>query len=113
FFKYIDTLPPNIRAAFYLMIGSGARVSEVTSLTREDFRIENGKLFIDIKNAKWGSDRYIPVVDQRAAEIIAEYVAGLDVSSLPAFRVTKRTLQTYATKFSKKYGIPFSCHVLR
>lgn len=41
FFRYIDTLKPHVRAAFYLMIGSGARVSEVTNLRKEDFRIEN------------------------------------------------------------------------
>ena len=36
FFNYIDTLQPNVRAAFYLLIGSGARVSEVTNVTREE-----------------------------------------------------------------------------
>lgn len=113
FFRYIDTLKPHVRAAFYLMIGSGARVSEVTNLRKEDFRIENDQLFIDIKNAKWGSNRYIPIVDVKAAEVVFNYVRTIDVSSLPAFRISKRTLQTYATKFSDKYGIPFSCHVLR
>lgn len=113
FYPYIDSLRPNVRAAFYLMLGSGARVSEVANLTRENFKIENNQLFIDIKNAKWGSDRCIPVVDTKAAEVLYDYISSLDVSNLPAFRVSKRTLQTYATKFSEKYGIPFSCHVLR
>jgi len=113
FYAYIDSLRPNVRAAFYLMLGSGARVSEVANLTREQFKIEKNQLFIDIKNAKWGSDRCIPVVDSKAVEVLCDYLSSLDVSNLPAFRVSKRTLQTYATKFSEKYGIPFSCHVLR
>ena len=113
FYAYIDSLRPNVRAAFYLMLGSGARVSEVANLTREQFKIEKNQLFIDIKNAKWGSDRCIPVIDSKAVEVLCDYLSSLDVSNLPAFRVSKRTLQTYATKFSEKYGIPFSCHVLR
>lgn len=113
FCKFIDSLQPNVRAAFYLLIGSGARISEVINLTRSDFRIEKGLLFISIKNAKWGSDRYIPVVDPVAADVVARYINSLDVSSVPVFRMSKRTLQTHATNFSKKYGIPFSCHVLR
>jgi len=113
FFSFIDSLQPNARAAFYLLIGSGARISEVTNLTRDDFRMENNQLFINIKNAKWGSDRYIPVVDPVAAEVVAKYVTSLDVSSIPVFRMSRRTLQTHAANFSKKYGIPFSCHVLR
>ena len=113
FFNFIDSLQPNVRAAFYLLIGSGARISEVINLTRSDFRIEKGQLFISIKNAKWGSDRYIPVVDQAAAKIVVNYLNSLDVSSIPVFRISKRTLQAHATNFSKKYGIPFSCHVLR
>ena len=113
FYAYIDSLRPNVRAAFYLMLGSGARVSEVANLTREQFKIEKNQLFIDIKNAKWGSDRCIPVIDSKAVEVLCDYLSSLDISNLPAFRVSKRTLQTYATKFSEKYGIPFSCHVLR
>lgn len=113
FFGYIDSLQPNVRAAFYLMIGSGARVSEVTNLTKADFKRENDKLYIDIRNAKWKSDRYIPVVDDKACEVLIDYLSTLDVTSLPAFRMSKRTLQWYATNFSEKFGIPFSCHVLR
>lgn len=113
FYNYIDSLRPNIRAAFYLMIGSGIRVSETANLTQADFSLKDDQLYIDIKNAKWQSDRTIPVVDTKAQEVLIDYITTLDVSSLPAFRVSKRTLQTYATRFSKKYGIPFSCHVLR
>lgn len=113
FYGYIDGLRPNVRAAFYLMIGSGVRVSEVTNLTKADFSFEEGQLYIDIKNAKWKSDRKIPVVDRKAAEVVGKYVQSLDVTSKPAFRMSKRTLQTYATKFAKRYGIPFHCHVLR
>ena len=37
FYQFIDHLQPNVRAAFYLLIGSGARVSEITQLTKDDF----------------------------------------------------------------------------
>ena len=113
FYTYIDQLKPNVRAAFYLMIGSGARVGEVTHLTKEDITIKEGKIFIDIQDAKWGSDRTIPIINQTSAVVVHEYLQSIDITSLPAFRVSKRTLQTHATIFSKKTNIAFSCHVLR
>lgn len=113
FYTYIDQLKPNIRAAFYLMIGSGARVGEVVNLTKEDITTENGRVFIDIRDAKWGSDRKIPIIFKSSALIVNDYLKDLDVTSLPAFRVSKRTLQTHATTFTQKTNIPFSCHVLR
>ena len=114
FFGYIDTLQPNIRAAFYLLYASGARVSEVTNLTKEDITIdEYGRLFIDIKNAKWKSDRKIPVTCHKTALILVGYLNAIDVSSLSVFRISKRTLQWYATNFQEATGIPFCCHVLR
>lgn len=113
FYNFIDDLQVNTRAAFYLLIGSGARVSEITGLTKADFSFHDGKLFINIYDAKYGSDRRIPVLHARAIEVLKGYLAGLDVNSLPAFRVSKRTLQRHAANFAIKTGIPFSCHVLR
>ena len=113
FYHFIDGLQVNARAAFYLLIGSGARVSEITSLTKADFSFHGGKLFINIFDAKYGSDRRIPVLHAQAIEVLREYLLDLDVSSLPAFRVSKRTLQRHAANFSAETGIPFSCHVLR
>lgn len=113
FYSFIDGLQPNIRAAFYLMIGSGARVGEVSELRRSDFYITNGKMFIDIHDAKWGSDRKVPVVFKESAIVVYEYLQSIEISSEVVFRVTKRTLQTYATMFSRKTNIPFSCHILR
>ncbi|QFG01288.1 integrase (plasmid) [Psychrobacillus glaciei] len=114
FYTYIDQLKPNIRTAFYLMIGSGARVGEVAHLTKEDITIEKeGRIFVDIQDAKWGSDRKIPIVFEKSALIVHDYLQSVDTSSLPVFRVSKRTLQTHATTFMQKTNIPFSCHVLR
>lgn len=113
FYHFIDKLQVNARAAFYLLIGSGARLSEVTSLKKSDFRFEKGNLFITITDAKYGSDRTIPVLHKRAVEVLKDYLLLLDVTSLPAFRLSKRTLQRHAANFSAETGIPFSCHVLR
>ena len=70
-------------------------------------------VYINIKNAKWGSDRCIPIIDKTAAEIVWKYRAELEVDSRPAFRLSKRTLQGYATDFAQKTGITFRCHLLR
>ena len=113
FYHFIDSLQINARAAFYLLIGSGARVSEITHLTKSDFRFKDKQLYINIRDAKYGSDRVIPVLHTKAIQVLQDYLNSIDVSSLPAFRISKRTLQRYAANFSEQTGIPFSCHVLR
>lgn len=113
FYHFIEKLQVNVRAAFYLLIGSGARLSEITHLKKSDFHFKNGKLYITITDAKYGSDRTIPILHKRAVEVLTDYLASIDVTSLPAFRISKRTVQRHASNFSVKTGIPFSCHVLR
>ena len=113
FYHFIDHLQVNVRAAFYLLIGSGARVSEITNLTKNDFFFKDNRIFVNIQDAKYGSDRLIPILHAKAVDVLKDYLASLDVSSLPAFRVSKRTIQRHAANFSITTGIAFSCHVLR
>ncbi|MBC9709654.1 MAG: tyrosine-type recombinase/integrase [Enterococcus sp.] len=113
FKSYIDNLQENIRMAFYLMLNSGCRVGEAANLRVEDVTLRGKTIFIDIKDAKWGSDRCIPVIDEQIGKIIWKYRAELEVDNRPLFRVSKRTLQNYATNFSKETGIDFHCHLLR
>ena len=82
FYRFIDHLQPNVRAAFYLLIGSGARVSEVTNLTKDDFLFKDGRLFVNIEDAKYDSDRIIPILHAQVVEVLKNYLASLDVSSL-------------------------------
>lgn len=110
---YLDELQPNARAAFWLMIGSGCRVGEAAHLRPEDVTLRGKSVFIDIRDAKWGSDRCIPIIDRTAAEIVWKYRAELEVDNRPLFRLSKRTLQGYATTFAKKTGITFRCHLIR
>lgn len=113
FKAYIDGLQENARAAFWLMYGSGCRVGEAAHLRPEDITLRGKTVYIDIHEAKWGSDRCIPIIDQTAAEIVWKYRAELEIDNRPLFRVSKRTLQGYATTFAQKTGIPFYCHLLR
>ena len=92
---------------------NGCRVGEAAHLRPEDITLRGKTVYIDIHEAKWGSDRCIPIIDQTAAEIVWKYRAELEVDNRPLFRVSKRTLQGYATEFAKKTGIPFYCHLLR
>ena len=113
FKEYIDTLQPNARAAFWLMLGSGCRVGEAAHLRAEDVTIRGKSIYIDIHDAKWGSDRCIPIVDTKAASIVWKYRTEVEIDSRPLFRLSKRTFQGYATDFAKKTGISFHCHLLR
>lgn len=113
FYNFIDNLNPNARAAFYLMAGSGCRVGEAAHLRPEDVTLRGKSVYINITDAKWGSDRNIPIIDTKAAKIVWQYRADIEVDNRPLFRLSKRTLQGYATKFAKDTGITFRCHLLR
>ena len=113
FKHHINGLQPNIRAAFYLMIGTGCRVGEAAHLKPVDVSLRGGSVYIEIQDAKWGSDRTIPITDKEAAQIVWKYREECTIDNRPLFRVSRRTLQWYATDFSKKTGIKFHCHLLR
>ena len=113
FKAYIENLQENARAAFWLLYGSGCRVAEAAHLRPENVTLRGKSVFIDIKNAKWGSDRCIPIINEEAAKIVWKYRSELEIDNRPLFRLSKRTLQGYATQFAKDTGINFHCHLLR
>ena len=113
FKAYIENLQENARAAFWLLYGSGCRVAEAAHLRPENVTLRGKSVFIDIKDAKWGSDRCIPIINEEAAKIVWKYRSELEIDNRPLFRLSKRTLQGYATQFAKDTGINFHCHLLR
>ena len=113
FKAYIENLQENARAAFWLLYGSGCRVAEAAHLRPEDVTLRGKSVFIYIKDAKWGSDRCIPIINEEAAKIVWKYRSELEIDNRPLFRLSKRTLQGYATQFAKDTGINFHCHLLR
>ena len=113
FKNYIDGLQENARAAFWLMMGTGCRVGEAAHLKPTDVSLYGKSVYIDIHEAKWGSNRRIPIVDKTAAKVVWSYREGLTIDKQPLFRLSKRTLQGYATDFARKTGITFHCHLLR
>lgn len=110
---WFDTLQANLRAAFWTMFGTGARVGEVAHLEHQDVKVIAARIYIDIKDAKWGSDRQIPVMDDRAARILYDFWKERRQDGQPLFRLSKRTIQTYATKYAKQSGVHFHAHLLR
>ena len=113
FTSYIDTLQENIRAAFWCLLGTGARVSEVAKLRVTDVQLRGHAVYVAITDAKWGSDRTIPIVHPTAAEVVWRFTRTVEVDSKPLFRVSKRTLERYASNFAMATGITFRCHLLR
>ncbi|MFD1441686.1 tyrosine-type recombinase/integrase [Lacticaseibacillus hegangensis] len=110
---YFDTLQANLRTAFWTMFGTGARVGEVAKLTYTDVKLVGGAVWIDIRDAKWGSDRTVPVVDDKAARVLYSYWLDQHPTGLPLFHVSKRTLQEYATNYAEISGLHFYSHLLR
>lgn len=110
---FVDNLQINARCAFLVMMATGARVGEIAHLKKNDFFYRDKQLYISILDAKWQSDREVPIVDQNTVLIIENYLKDIDITSLPVFRVSKRTLQRHMTNFSQQSGIPCHCHLLR
>lgn len=110
---WINNLQENIRAAFWCIYGTGARVGEIAKLTKSDIKVVKGAIYINIRDAKWHSDRQIPIVNPMAARIVYLFSLSQETSSQPLFRLSKRTIQLYASQFSVKTGINFHCHTLR
>ena len=111
--SWFDTLKPNARAAFYTMFGTGARVSEVARLEYPHVKLQDDAIWIQITDAKWGSDRNIPVIDDKAAKILFEYWRDQRPDGKPLFKISKRTIQEYATHYSEESGVHFHSHLLR
>jgi site-specific recombinase XerD len=110
---YFDGMQPNLRAAWYAMYATGARVGEITALRQCDIKVQNGRVYLDIRDAKWGSDRCVPIIDERAAKIVYEYWMAAPIADERLFRVSKRTMQEIARGFAESTGIGFWCHLLR
>lgn len=113
FVAYIDQRQENLRAAFWCLLGSGARVGEVAKLCATDVTLRGRAVYLAIHDAKWGSDRTIPVLNAEAARIVWTFRQTVPVDKRPLFRVSRRTLQRYATEFAQQTGVPFKCHLLR
>ena len=71
------------------MLGTGYRVGEAAHLRPMDISLKGKSIYIDIHEAKWGSDRCIPIVDQKAVEVVWKYREEFSIDSRPLFRVSK------------------------
>lgn len=101
-----------IRLAFKTMLATGIRVSEAAKLTREDIRLEHGRVVLFIKKAKGGKSRKAPVVSAETAKELYSYAQGVPEGE-PLFRVAGRTLQGHAERLKNNTGIHFYSHRLR
>lgn len=114
FESWASTLQINLYVGYLLMLHGGCRVSEACSLTLADVKLDShGRLMLNISDAKWGSDRKVPIMDIRAVKIIYSHLKELDITSKPITRCTIRTMQTYVQTYKQETGVDVSCHTLR
>lgn len=103
----------NIYCAYLTMFATGCRIDEAAHLTLADFSWQDGVLYINIRDAKYASDRQVPFLQADYAAIVASYLRGLVLPNERAFRVSARTLQRYAQMVSDEELIHFYCHRIR
>lgn len=68
--------------------------------------------FLDTKLVKLSKTSTIRCILSTSSSVW-RYRTELEVDNRPLFRLSKRTLQGYATNFAKETGITFHCHLLR
>lgn len=78
FIAYIDSLQENIRAAFWLMYGTGARVGEIAHLMATDVQLRERAVYINIRDAKWGSDRCVQLLTSKRPRLCGSISNLLD-----------------------------------
>jgi len=107
----MERLPKHVRLAFETMLWTGLRVSEVAGLTGEDVIIENGKVFLRVKEGKGQKERLVPVMDKELAKELLSLSKAKGKASL--FGVCDGTLKDYAYKVKRASGVNFHSHRLR
>jgi site-specific recombinase XerD len=109
--RAMERLPRHVRLAFETMLWTGLRVSEVAGLTGEDVIIEDGKVFLRVKEGKGQKERLVPVMDKNLAKELLSLSKAKGKTSL--FGVCDGTLKDYAYKVKKASGVDFHSHRLR
>jgi site-specific recombinase XerD len=107
----MERLPRHVRLAFETMLWTGLRVSEVAGLTGEDVIIDNGKVFLRVKEGKGQKERLVPVMDKEVAWELLRLSKEKGKERL--FGVSDGTLKDYAYKVKKASGVDFHSHRLR
>jgi site-specific recombinase XerD len=109
-FSYMrENFPENVVAAFETQLATGLRISEVTSLKKEDLVVLQGGLFLKVEKGKGNKKRTVPVQDPA----VARKILSLKGKNGTLFGVKPQTLQVYAFYASKATGIDFRTHRLR
>jgi integrase/recombinase XerD len=109
--RAMERLPRHVRLAFEVMLWTGLRVSEVAGLTGEDVIIDNGKVFLRVKEGKGQKERLVPVMDKELAKELLRLSKAKGKASL--FGVCDGTLKDYAYKVKRASGVNFHSHRLR
>ena len=111
FLKHIEKKDEHIKIAFVLLLETGIRISELTSLREEDFFKKDDKYYIELKNTKNKEDRVIPL-KEKTYKIIKQYIKE-NIFSGRIFTMTNRAYQYHAEIFERDTDIKFSVHSLR
>lgn len=110
---YLSGKPNNVYCAFLTMFATGCRIDEAASLLPGDFKMIDGVLHIDIRQAKYSSDRVVPFLQMDYAEVVKDYLQGIVLANERAFRLAVRTIQRYAEEVSEELQFHFFCHRIR
>lgn len=112
FMKMMSYKKASVYAAFACMLGTGARLEEVCNLRKNDIILNSDNtLSINIKNAKYNSDRIAFFLNTEYANIVLKYVQKISTN----FYVfpPSRNLQYYCVFYKKRIGINVTSHSLR
>lgn len=111
-YEYLNNKHDHIRLAFKVLLESGVRLSELTTLKPNNFIVVNNKYYIEIHESKNYKSRLVPIAKTLYTEVIS-YIESNNYILGTIFNLTNRGYQYHADEFSKKYNIKFSIHSCR
>lgn len=95
-----------------LLYATGARVSELVAIDRDDVDLDEG--WIIIRKGKGDKERYVPF-DDKTGELLREYLESRTDSEPALFlnrygkRITTRSVQAMVKKAKEKAGVKKAC----
>lgn len=111
FVDFIESKDQHIELAFKILLNTGIRISELTSLTIDNFIEINDRKYVEIIQSKNDNSRIVPLSNDLYDQVLNFVDSNVYFGRV--FSLSNRAYQYHADQFSLKYNINFSVHSLR
>lgn len=113
FNDWLTTIPEHVALGFRIMLATGMRVSEVSSITARDvIKLDNGGYVIRVRHGKGDKERYVPIMDSEVAGDLLRFKENRPGDS-PLLGLQSKDFNRWAEKCRQETGLKFHPHRCR